>query len=365
MRQIRSTNRDYLKSQSLTRKRRKKKLIRFWIKALIFIFLIAGIVWIVSLPSLAIKKVVVVGNNNITSGEISTITNQILDTRYMGLFTKRNALIYPKKHISNILSETYPRIESIGVETESLEILNIKITERKPSAIWCAAIACYLVDETGFIFAPQLAVNTAMGVSVNTVVNTTGDTSVGAPVSTVSVSPDTTNDQAKYINSLNQMQQDVTNLVTLHGEDELIGPEPIGKYIFTRKMFDDISNTVSHLTEFGLVTKDVHVFGKDEIVFIVAGGGKIIFSDRLPWNVSIENLKSSLKSSVFTEQGGKSTTKNHSISSTSSSSPMSVPTNFEYIDVRFGNKVFYKFNKGTESSSGVGIKNSSTTKNDI
>jgi hypothetical protein len=348
MRQIRSTNRDYLKSQSLTRKRRKKKLIRFWIKALIFIFLIAGIVWIVSLPSLAIKKVVVVGNNNITSGEISTITNQILDTRYMGLFTKRNALIYPKKHISNILSETYPRIESIGVETESMEILNIKITERKPSAIWCAAIACYLVDKSGFIFAPQLAT----------------DTVVSANANAVSVIPDTTNQQNLFSNSVTHAQDD-SKLVTLHGEDELIGPEPIGKYIFTTKMFDDISRTVNHLREFGLETKDVHVFGKDEIVFTLVSAGKIIFSDRLPWDVSIENLKSSLKSSAFIEQGGKATTKNHSISSTSSSSQMFIPTNFEYIDVRFGNKVFYKFNKGTENSSAIGTTNSSTTKNDI
>lgn len=298
MKPIRTSHKDFLRSQSLTRKRRKKKVLKIWLFILSLVVFLIGLAWLFSLQSLAIKKVIVIGNANITSGEIQNITNTILDEKYLGLFSKRNAFIYPKDYITKTLSQTYPRIEDIVLDTESLEILNIKVKERTGSSVWCAAVLCYLVDGQGYIFAESTSSTTSQAHTV------------------------------------------------LYGGDQFVGPEPIGKHIFTENVYGDILKTIDELEKENLIIKEVHVFSRDEIVFTATNSGKIIFSDRKPFAVSLENLRSSLKSSVFAGQ------KNGSSSS----------SRFEYIDVRFGNKVFYKLNKNKEE---LQLKASSTTKNTI
>lgn len=308
MKPIRTSHKDFLRSQSLTRRRKKRKVVKIWLFILSCIVSLICLAWIFSLQSLAIKKVIVVGNTNITSGEIQNITNGILDERYLGIFSKRNAFIYPKDYITETLSLTYPRIEDIVLDTESLEILNIKVKERTPSSVWCAAVLCYLVDGQGYVYAQ----------------------SESAPDSSSGSSSDSTA---------------VTHAV-LYGGDQFVGSEPIGKYIFTKNLYADILQTIDELEKEKLIIQEVHVFSRDEIVFTEKTGGKIIFSDRKPFAVSLENLRSSLKSSVFTAQK-------------SSSSPV---TRFEYIDVRFGNKVFYKLNKSKEQ---LQLNTSSSSKNTI
>lgn len=313
MKSIRSSHKDFLRSQSLTRKRKKKKILKIWLFILSTIVFFICLAWLFSLQSLAIKKVIVVGNVNITSGEIQNITNNILDQKYLGIFSKRNAFVYPKDYIVKTLSHTYPRIEDIAIDTESLEILNIKVKERTSSSVWCAAVLCYLVDEQGYIFAESISASSPAA-------STSSDALVNTP-------------------------KENTHAV-LYGGDQFVGPEPIGKHVFTENLYRDILQTIDELEKEKLVIKEVHVFSRDEIVFTVTDGGKIIFSDRKPFAVSLENLRSSLKSSVFAGQK-------------SSSSPTS---KFEYIDVRFGNKVFYKLNKNREE---LQLKTSSTSKNTI
>lgn len=309
MKPIRSNHKDFLRSQSITRKRKKRKVVRMWISIVLIVILLTALAWITSLESLAIKKVIVVGNTNITSTEVQNIANEILDKKYLGIFSKRNAFIYPKGQITNTILEVYPRIEDMVVDTESLEILNIKIKERSAVAVWCAAVECYLVDDNGYIFAKSIE-NTENPV----------EPSENNSTSTVTVAT-------------------AEPKIIMRGGDQLVGSEPIGKYIFTKKLYTDIRNTISELEEDKLKVSEVHVFSRDEIVFKLVGNGKLIFSDRKPFEVSLENLRSSLKSEVFVKA-----------------------KQFEYIDVRFGNKVFYKLDKTKEE---LNLKASSTPKSDI
>lgn len=316
MHALRSNRKDFLRSQSLTRRRRKKKIVKLWIVFFCVCLFLALITWLISLPSMAIKKIVVVGNTNVTSEEIRRIGDGILDSKYVGLFSKRNAFLYPKDRIEQTLLETYPRISAVGIETESFEILNIKIKERDAVSIWCAAVQCYLVDENGYIFA-EYHENKSVDVVGGDLASTKTD-------------------------------KDLGELPKLYGGDQFIGPEPVGKSIFTKKLYLNIRNAITELQKSGLAVNSVHVYSRDEIVFTVSGGGKLIFSDRKPFEVSLEDLKSSLKSSVFN-------------GSTSSSSKIALPPRFEYIDVRFGNKVFYKMDKSKVLDS----KASSTAKSNI
>lgn len=315
MNPIRSNHKDFLRSQSLTRRRKKRRILKLWIAIFCICALVALVAWIISLPSMAIKKVVVVGNANVTSEEIQRISDDILNSKYLGVFSKRNAFLYPRRTIEATLIETYPRISAVGIETESFEILNIKVKERVAVSVWCAAVQCYLVDENGYIFA-EYHQSRSDGLAIP---------GVEAKVTPV----------------------DYEKLPKLYGGDQFVGPEPIGKSIFNKKLYLNLRNTITELQKSGLEIASVHVYSRDEIVFEVNAGGKLIFSDRKPFEDSLDDLRASLKSSVF-------------VGTTSSSSKIVLPPRFEYIDVRFGNKVFYKIDK--ESS---GVKASSTAKSNI
>lgn len=326
MHSLRTNNKGFLRSQSLTRRRRKRKIIRLWVLFFCFCLILALIAWIVSLPSMAIKKVVVVGNANVTSEEIQRISEDILNSKYIGLFSKRNALLYPRQRIEDVLIKTYPRILAVAIDTESFEILNIKVKEREAVAVWCAAIDCHLVDEDGYIFA------------IYNEIQKNNDAIVGSST------------QVSVV--------DYEKLPKLYGGDQFVGPEPIGKSIFNKKLYLDLQNTIVELQKSGLGVTSVHVYSRDEIVFVVSNGGKLIFSDRKPFEVSLNDLKASLKSSVFS--GTTSPGVSVSTSSSTGFSKINLPAHFEYIDVRFGNKVFYKIDKKDTD-----LKASSTLKSNI
>ncbi len=320
MKPIRSGHKDFLRSQSLTRKRKKRRILKIWIFSILVIFLGILSAWILSLPSISIQKIVVVGNVNTTSEEIQHITDDILSSKYLGVFSKRNVFIYPKDEIEASLIQIYPRISDISLDTESFITLNIKIKEREAVAIWCAAVQCYLVDSSGYIYAEyheDISPSIYAGTSTREIVDVS--------------------------------KKALDSLATLHGGDELIGPEPIGKKVFTEKLYTDIRNTLSTLEGLKMSTTDVYFYSRDEIRFVLENGSKIIFSEKKPFEVSIEDLKSALSSEVF-------------LSPSSTRSIGNSKLNFEYIDVRFGNKVFYKL-KGMSKE--MDSKTSSTSKNVI
>jgi hypothetical protein len=265
----------------------------------------ALLVWLISLPSMAIKKIVVVGNANIGSEEIQRVGNDILDTKYLGLFSKRNAFLYPKQKIAQTLTSLYPRISSVDLSTESFEILNIKIKERDAVSVWCAAIQCYLVDTGGYIFAeyheaPQAISSMVTGQNAKTGPLSSSQNSNGGAYAANSASSSTSLPSASSGTSGVASAASVVmpadfgnyeNLPKLYGGDETIGPEPIGKSIFTPKLYGDIRTTIDELQKAGLPISSVRVYSRDEIVFEVSGNGKLIFSDRKAFASSLEDLK--------------------------------------------------------------------------
>lgn len=274
--QIRSqnTHRDFIRSQSAVKKRKKRRKIQAIIAVIVFILLVVGLSELTKIQNLQIAKIVVVGNSNVSTEEIQTIANGYLDSYYLGLFPDRNALIYPKEKIEQAILTQYPRIQGVDIYTESFRLLNIKIKERDPGAVWCAAVKCYLVASDSYIYA--------------------------------------------------EVQDSSSSLPTLSGGDDAVGPEPIGKYVFTPELFKNLIYAYGEIYKMNMQVNDIQVFSRDEIVFNIVKNGKIILSDRKPFDQSVDDLKSAFSSSVLTAS-----------------------SSFEYVDTRFGNKMFYKLKSGT------------------
>ena len=81
---------------------------------------------------------------------------------YVHVFAKSNAFIYPRKKIYNDLLNRFHRIETLSVYRDNLNTIQINITERAGSYRYCGTDIpvrdidigenCYFIDEDGYIF---------------------------------------------------------------------------------------------------------------------------------------------------------------------------------------------------------------------
>lgn len=109
-----------------------------------------------------INKIKVEGASIIDQEEIILLTEELLEGRYFYLYNRANSFIFPEKAIYLKLIEDFPRIEELSVSREGLNILNIKIKERLGSYLYCGEVVpeieseigenCYFINNDGFIF---------------------------------------------------------------------------------------------------------------------------------------------------------------------------------------------------------------------
>jgi hypothetical protein len=113
-----------------------------------------------SLNALAINSITVSGADSEIDGILSAAAYDALDGKYLGLFSKSNILIYPKKAIRESVEKISSRIESVSVSRGEDRTLNVSVTLKQAAALVCANLpdfsddstGCYLADSTGLIF---------------------------------------------------------------------------------------------------------------------------------------------------------------------------------------------------------------------
>lgn len=277
----RSVQRDFLKSQAVVKKRRKKKMIKMSIRISLVVLLFVAFGLLSQIEFFSIKQVVISGNVHMTTEEVNNIVETSLNGKHLLLFSKRNGFLYQRDEIIENIQKAYPRVKNVKVYTESFSTLNVRIEERERTALWCSPIQCFEVDNTGYIFAELL--------------------------------PDESIDQ---------------HTVTFNGLEERIGSMPIGATVLDSEPYTEILSVANLMKEVNLPVKTVEFRSKDEVYFWIAdtlgtstvmSKRRVIFTTRKSYTEAFENLRAALKSDAF-KQG----------------------MNFEYIDTRFGNKVFYR-----------------------
>lgn len=275
------------------KKRRNKRLIKYWIIFFLIVFIIGISSYISHRPNLRISKVELSGGVLVTQNDIEPLALSYIAGSYLLLFPKNNAFLYPQKALEKYLKETFKRIDSVSVHSKGFNTLTIDITERKPVALWCksaysAGISaqesttttitsdedkCYFIDQNSTIYANAP--------------NFSGDA------------------YFKYY-----------GLVT----DDL----PIGKvYIASSTEFAEISDFVAKTKELSLRPLYVTAKDNDEFSLIVFGGGQIYFDVKEPLSQVGQNLEALLRTPALA-------------TSTRGNIPI------DYIDLRYGNKLFYK-----------------------
>ena len=122
------------------------------------LLLIAGIVYGVSvvsyLPRFSIQTVEVNGAKEISASSIRSFVEAELYDGSRPILSRNNIFLYPRATIEQAVVDNFPRIRTVSVSRPSLlaQTVTVVVEEREPYARWCEGGECYLIDDGGFIF---------------------------------------------------------------------------------------------------------------------------------------------------------------------------------------------------------------------
>ena len=148
--------------KQIRRNQRRRRLWLFILFFILFLSVVIALAYFSSDEHLVIDKVVVNGTHILDPDKIEREVRKDISGKYIYLFSKSNGFIYPHKQIYNDLILNFPRIELLSISRESLKTLKIDITERVGSNLYCGVSIpenkdevgenCYFINNDGYIF---------------------------------------------------------------------------------------------------------------------------------------------------------------------------------------------------------------------
>jgi len=285
--------RDIPTSPRIIEIRRQRRILKIRL-GILFIVLFISIVWLLSFLSgvknVTIGEITITGTHIVDQLDIESQVRKNLVGKYFYIFPRSNSLIYPHDKIKKDLLLNFPRIESLNIYIDNLNSLRIDITERTGSYLYCGSKIpeskneigenCYFMNNDGFIF-----------------------------------------DKAPYFSG------NVYFKYYIKLKDDA---QPLGKQMLDVDRFHKLSRFIDDIGSLGL--KPIYLeMGQNGINYLYLNHGtnntipKIIFKNDDDLDIMLENISIAMSKKEFANE----------IKSKYGS--------LLYIDLRFKNKVLYKF----------------------
>ncbi len=263
-------------------KKQKKKIliIRLSIFFCVCAVLFGGAAWASRIQSIQISTVQIRGATVLSTQAITEEVALLLQGKYLWLFPRTNVFLYPRKHIETLLLRKFPRIKEVTLTTPNNRVLQVSIAERDPFALWCDEVSDNVkVSQCYFLDANGFVFDHAPQFS--------GDA------------------YFKYYGFLPY-------------------EAPIGSYyISSTTQFHELTQFVDASKKLGITPLYINAKDADSFELVVFGGGKILFDTKESLGKVAERLSALLKTpNLVPKEGGELLV--------------------DYIDLRFGNKMFFK-----------------------
>lgn len=126
-----------LRSGKYIREKRERLLRKSSTYAVVLILFVVLLILVSRLEQFAINEVQVEGNYVINAESVKKIAQAELEGKYFGLFPRSNVIIFPSKSIGASVASIFKRIENIDVSFDGWHSIKVSIEERKPSGVWC------------------------------------------------------------------------------------------------------------------------------------------------------------------------------------------------------------------------------------
>ncbi|MBI5400538.1 MAG: hypothetical protein HZB12_00255 [Candidatus Yonathbacteria bacterium] len=117
-----------------------------------------------------IDNIEVAGASTVSADAIRELVNEKLSGNYFFVYARVNSYLYPQKEIEHALLEAFPRLDNVHAFRVDAHTVAIAVSERKPYALWCGVDAdsrelnaegrggktgmenCWFIDTMGFVF---------------------------------------------------------------------------------------------------------------------------------------------------------------------------------------------------------------------
>ena len=274
------------------RRMRKLRVFIFYFILSVFIILVAS--FFSNDKRMTINKIEITGTHIIDQVEVKKNVRNDISGKYVYLFSKANSFIYPRNKIYKDLLFNFPRIDKLSIYRDNLRTMHINISERVGSYLYCGSSVpeikteigenCYFLNDDGFIF-----------------------------------------DKAPYFSG------DVYFKYYMKVSNNTINP--LGKQITSINNFHNLVRFIDGITSLGF--KPIYIVsnlnGMSSLYLDYTPGDttpKIIFKDDNNLSVIQDNLALAMEKKKFTNEIKSKYSK------------------LLYIDLRFENRVLYKFSSG-------------------
>lgn len=119
---------------------KRKKRMKLLVAGVIVLAagIVGGLSWLSYRPAAVISEVRVEGSEGISAESIKARVRGMLAGRNLYLFARANAFLYPKEEIAAALAADFPRAENIALSLDGLRTLVVSIREREGETLWCA-----------------------------------------------------------------------------------------------------------------------------------------------------------------------------------------------------------------------------------
>ena len=270
---------------ALGHRRAKMFRIKMVLLGLVIISIIAIFAWLLRLKDVVIYDVVITGNSITKTEEIKDIVDEHLHGSYLYVIPKNSEFFLPKRAIKTDIENTFTRIKSVEVTVLGGDAISINVEERRPYALWCG----------------DSYINTEENLGNCYFIDDSSYVFAKAPDFTGNIF-------FKYFG-------------ILLGEETTTSTAPLGKEFMSKAEFDAISVFLEAFEEIEYIPVSFTRVQDGDFSVRMESGVEILYGHNTRLSVVLDNLESIIVSDLFIDLEQEQ---------------------IEYIDLRFGSKVYYK-----------------------
>lgn len=274
-------------------KKKRRQAVQYKFLIVFFTVLIVGgsLSYFSRMDGLNISNLVITGNEVVDSNLIESAVKEKIGGKYLWLFPKSNVLFYPKSAIADELYSKFGRLSNVDLDVKERKTLTVSVEEREGKYMWCGEkppVAnsteekCYFLDKSGYIF-----------------------------------------DDAPYFSGEVYFK--------FYGSPGISLAEPKGS-TFYEKNFTHLAMFKDVVASLGANPTNIFILDDEDGEMLLRKGDKNTTAPKIKFraDADLQNVAENLKAAFDTEPL-KSDFKNKY-------------SKLSYIDLRFGNKVYFKFN---------------------
>ncbi len=275
---------------------RSRKIDLFFLRLLQTFLICCGIfvfvAWLSYRPAFVLNTIVIEGTHAIDPEEIKVVAHDALSWKFFSRLRRDNMLFYPTRRVLALIRATDSRVRDIHLTFDSRHVVHLFVEEYTPDLLYC----------------PQVS-DTSSDASSTRIMNFSGCYLA---------------DMGGYVYAPSPEYSGYPFLVIIASSTDVLPlppVSPVGTFVLPQEEYIPLRKFVELLKKIKVIPRTVTLLGNHDFRIRTQLPWDIIWSTEKDPEESAQNLKLALPTILDTDP---------------------VKADFRVIDLRFGNKIFYK-----------------------